>query len=352
MSKIAIIGFHNLHLMQFLYKYTKVLDRNGVTYDVLYWDRDMDNEIKNVDFNGNRIAYHYRMSNYQPKFKKIFGFLGCVTYFCKILKKNKYSHLILLTTQTALPLYLFSRVVRKGKFIYDYRDLTYENNVIGKKIIKRIIEKSEFTAISSLGFKLVLGNSAKFILSHNVSDIEIEYHPRENRNTIRITFWGIIRQIEWNKKICDIFGNVDGIELCYCGEGKTEELINYCKRYKNISFSGRYSAEQIRYFAEQTDILLNLYENDMQQKLAMTVKLYDGIRYGLPMIITKNSYMGQIMSSNEYVYLTDIESFNLEDFKNWYRDLDMNTYPYKKEFSKIKHDDEQFNRKLIDFVNE
>lgn len=34
----------------------------------------------------------------------------------------------------------------------------------------------------------------------------------------------MIRQIEWNKKICDLFGNVPGIELRYCGEGNTEEL--------------------------------------------------------------------------------------------------------------------------------
>lgn len=42
MNKIAIVGFHNLHLMQFLYKYTDIFDKNNISYDVLYWDRDMD----------------------------------------------------------------------------------------------------------------------------------------------------------------------------------------------------------------------------------------------------------------------------------------------------------------------
>ena len=37
MSKIAIVGVHNLHLMQFLYKYTDILDSRGISYDVLYW---------------------------------------------------------------------------------------------------------------------------------------------------------------------------------------------------------------------------------------------------------------------------------------------------------------------------
>ena len=70
MGKIAIVGFHNLHLMQFLYKYTEILDRYNVEYDVLYWERD---EVKYpIKFNGTPIKYSYITSNYMPKWKKIF----------------------------------------------------------------------------------------------------------------------------------------------------------------------------------------------------------------------------------------------------------------------------------------
>lgn len=279
MNKIAIVGFHNLHLMQFLYKYTDIFDKNNISYDVLYWDRDMDSNLKCKAFKGNSISYRYKMSNYQPKAKKIHGFVGCMRYFCKIIKKNKYDHIILLTTQTALPLYMLSRTVRKSKFVFDYRDLTYEKNSICRRIIKGIIEKSEFTAISSMGFKKVLGESNKFVMSHNVSNLKMECLPKKRSRNIRVVFWGMIRQIEWNKKICDLFGNVPGIELCYCGEGNTEELKKHCEKYHNIVFTGRYTVDQIPSFVEQTDVLLNLYENDEQQKPAMTVKLYDGIRY-------------------------------------------------------------------------
>ena len=213
MNKIAIVGFHNLHLMQFLYKYTDIFDKNNISYDVLYWDRDMDPNLKCKAFKGNSISYRYKMSNYQPKAKKIHGFVGCMRYFCKIIKKNKYDHIILLTTQTALPLYMLSRTVRKSKFVFDYRDLTYEKNSICRRIIKGIIEKSEFTAISSMGFKKVLGESNKFVMSHNVSNLKMECLPKKRSRNIRIVFWGMIRQIEWNKKICDLFGNVPGIEL-------------------------------------------------------------------------------------------------------------------------------------------
>lgn len=352
MNKIAIVGFHNLHLMQFLYKYTDILDSKGISYDVLYWNRDMDSSIKYKLFKGNKIAYNYKMSNYQPKWKKIKGFIGCMSFFCKVIRDKKYDHIILLTTQTALPLYLLSRTVRKSKFIFDYRDLTYEKNGICKRLIKRIIDRSQFTAISSIGFEQVLGESEKFVVSHNVSNLKIEFLPKQQAENIRIVFWGMIRQPEWNKKICDVFGNISGVELIYCGEGHIEELKAYSKKYKNVTFTGRYTTDQISSFAEKTDVLLNLYENDAQQKLAMTVKLYDGIRYGLPMLISKDSYMADIMKSNGFVYITDLENFDLENFKKWYRALNLNRYPYEKEYSQIKKDDQYFEKKLLDFMKE
>ena len=76
MNKIAIVGFHNLHLMQFLYKDTDIFDKNNISYDVLYWDRDMDSNLKCKAFKGNSISYRYKMSNYQPKAKKIHGFVA------------------------------------------------------------------------------------------------------------------------------------------------------------------------------------------------------------------------------------------------------------------------------------
>ena len=40
MGKICLIAFHDLYLMQFLYKYTEILDANGIKYDVIYWERE------------------------------------------------------------------------------------------------------------------------------------------------------------------------------------------------------------------------------------------------------------------------------------------------------------------------
>ena len=352
MSKIALIGFHNLYLMQFLYKYTDILDENNIKYDVIYWDRDMDSTIKAKAFNGRKIIFRYKMSNYQAKHRKILGFVKCLRFMLETIRKNKYDRIILLTTQTVFPLYMLSRTVRKTPFIFDYRDITYEGNGLCKKIIRKIIEKSEFTAISSQGFKSILGDSSKFVVSHNTSNLKNEWSKKQTASNIRLVYWGMIRQLEFNKKICDAFGNALGFELVYHGEGKDSDLKEYCnqKGYSNVKFTGRYTVDQIPLFVSKTDILMNLYENDEQQKLAVTVKLYDGIRFGLPMLVSKNSYMEDIMKDNAHVFAMDIDSTDISEVEEWYRTLDKDKYPYDGELEKINLDEECFKLKLLDFA--
>lgn len=355
MKKIAIVGLHNLHLMQFLYKYTEALDAENIEYDVLYWDRDMDTSIKYRRFNGNKIPFSYKMSNYQSKYKKIIGFIMCIIFMVKTIKKNGYDHIILLTTQTALPLYVFSWNVRKSTFVYDYRDITYENNPLCKLIIKHIIHKSAFTAISSEGFKEVLGDNGHFVMAHNECNITLKNIRKEVSDKIRIVYWGMIRQVEFNKKVCDYFGKNDCIELYYHGEGANRELQEYCiaQGYHSVKFSGRYMQSDIESFASKTDVLLNLYDNDKQQKLATTVKLYDGIRYGLPMVISDYSHMAEMMKGNKAVYLLDLKRDAVDSFISWYRELqNVDIYWYEKELKDIQKDDEEFRKQLIQFCRD
>lgn len=117
-------------------------------------------------------------------------------------------------------------------------------------------------------------------------------------------------------------------------------------------FTGRYTTEQINTFVQNTDVLINLYENDRKQTLANTVKLYDGIRYGLPMLVTEGSYMAKNIGNNAAVYCFDLEKTQVDNIIQWYHSLSKSAYPYNKELSKIQHDDEIFRQKLLEFVKE
>lgn len=351
LAKIAIVGFHNLHLMQFLYKYTDILDKNNIDYDVLYWNRDgieYDKKIK-----GGMIGFKYLTDNYVSKWKKINGYLKAQKFFSQTIKKNKYEKIILLTTQTAIALSWLSLTRYKNMYIYDYRDITMERNPVYKKIVNTLIKNAAFVAISSKGFIPIIGynNDNKYVISHNCSNLLYNHHKKSNKFPIKIVFWGMVRQIEYQKKICDFFGNDERFKIFYHGEGMTDILKKYCddKEYENIFFSGRYFTEEISGFAKNTDILLNLYENDKKQEYALTVKLYDGLRYGLPMMVTKDSYMDSYIGKEKFKYSFSFDK--LDELIEWYMDLSDNEIEISEQrmIRKILKDEKKFTERLLEF---
>lgn len=352
MKRIGIIAFHNLHLMQFLYKYTDILDEQGIDYDVLYWNRDgVEYEKK---FKGRAIRFDYPTSNYCSGIKKICGFLKCRAFFIRMIKQNQYNKLILLTTQTAVALSNIALIKYKNRYVFDFRDITKENNKLYETLVKCLINKSAFTSISSRGFLETIGENGKIQMSHNCRNLVCMEKALVKKQPVKITFWGMIRQIEFQKKICDYFGNDSRFELYYHGEGHTDELRLYSenKRYSNIYFTGRYFAEEISSFAESTHILMNLYENDTQQKPALTVKLYDGIRYGLPMLITKNSYMEEFVGRKSFAYYFSFAEDDKENILRWYEKIQPEEMylEYKMMVSQINKDEMQFKNRLLTFT--
>lgn len=353
MEKICLIAFHDLYLMQFLYKYTGILDANGIEYDVIYWEREIGTGYVRP-MKGKRISFQYETSYYGSKLGKVEGYLKYIVFVRRVLRESNYKKAILFTTQAALPMYLFSRRIRKKiQYIYDYRDITYEDNILLKIIIQKIIKKSYFTSISSCGFEEKLGESNKFVMAHNISE-KLVYTPvhKTTANRIRLVYWGMVRQVEFNKTLIRFFGNDSRFELVYHGAGYIDELKDFCLRngYLNVTFTGKYTSDEIPSFASNTDILLNLYENDYQQRLATTVKLYDGMRYGLPMLVTQDSYMAKLMEAQNNVMPLDTATDSTDMVFDWYNTLKIVTNAYSDEIQKINADDEKFRAKLLEFA--
>lgn len=353
MEKICLIAFHDLYLMQFLYKYTEILDANDIEYDVIYWEREIGTGYVRP-MKGKRISFRYETSYYGSKLGKVEGYLKYIAFVRKILRESNYKKAILFTTQAALPMYLFSGEIRKKiLYVYDYRDITYEDNPLLKNIIKKIINKSYFTSISSRGFEEKLGESSKFVMAHNISE-KLIYAPvqKTTADRIRIVYWGMVRQVEFNKEVIHFFGNDPRFELVYHGAGYIGELEDFCQQngYLNVTFTGKYTSDEIPFFVGNTDILLNVYENDYQQRLATTVKLYDGIRYGLPMLITRGSYMAELMETQDYVMTLDIATDSTDMVFDWYKTLKLIPNAYSNEINSINADDEKFRDKLLDFA--
>ena len=125
------------------------------------------------------------------------------------------------------------------------------------------------------------------------------------------------------------------------------------KKTTKIFITGAYKLEDIKEFVKDTDIVLNLYENDKQQKPAMTVKFYDSIMYDRPMIVNKDSYMAELVSEYNLGMISNLENDKwIDELYNNYINFDYENYEEnrKKIYNNILKDDKEFEKKLINEV--
>lgn len=359
---IGIIGFCDLCYMQYLNKYTNILDDINVKYDVIYWNRDI-NSRDTASFAGNAVPFHYATDTKLPFRKKISSFLKYAFFVRKKIRTQKYEKLIVLTTQAAVPLCDLLLLKYRKKYIYDYRDITKEKiSHIYTRLVKSLYKNSYSTMISSKGFlkELNIPDTESIVISHNrqFACKHSNFTAVINKNApIRVVYWGIVRQVEHNKKICDIFGHDPRFTVTYHGSGFYEELSEYCKArgYTNIGFTGKYSQDEIPRFVSETDIILASYENDSEQKPALPVKLYDAVYYHIPMLVTEESYLATFTTDLRGVFSIDFNDNDAVTDKicDWYRSLkaDEVNNDFDKFEEHIYSDDLMFERKLRSFVN-
>lgn len=276
----------------------------------------------------------------------------------KQIRKKRYTSLIVAITQTAVPLFPLLLTRYKEKFIYDYRDITYENIPLYRRIVNKLVKNSCFTAVSSKGFveSGFLDKSDKITISHNTTVFEQTPIKRTCSDAIRIVYWGMVRQVKFNKKICDLFGKDERFTLVYHGAGFHKELDDYCKQKGySISFTGPYKRNEIGSFVANTDFMLNAYENDKQQKPAMTVKFYDSLIDVVPMIVSADSYMANICEQNSLGIPFDFENAkNLDELYKKIKNFDEDIFRKnsKEILEQVKKEDKFFEKKLIDFTKD
>lgn len=348
---IGIICFLSTRYAQFANKYLDILEKNNIQYEFIFWNRE-------GDYKGDKenwISFNEKVNSFQPFYKKISSFIKYSIFMRKKIKEKKYDKLIVLISQTAIPLADILLFKYKKRYIFDYRDVTYENIKPYRWLINKIVKNSCFTAISSNGFLKYLDEDNEYSISHNIRKCELKSIKKSYSNKIRVVYWGMVRQLEFNFKICDLFANDNRFELYYHGAGYHEQLKKYCQKnnYSNIYITGAYQLKEIDEFVKDTDIVLNLYENDKQQKPAMTVKFYDSIIYGRPMIVNSGSYMSELVNKYNLGFVVDIKSDSfLNELYIKYTNNDFCVYQNNRFIliDKIKDDDENFKKKVLKYL--
>lgn len=301
--KILIMGFTKIKYMPYMNFYFDNIDKVENDVHILYWNRD----LKSDDLSKYDGCAFYEFKRYQEddvsKLSKVASFAKYRKFAKRVLINEKFDFVFVLHSLTGV---LVADVLKKhycGKYIFDYRDSTYEAFSPFKKVVASITRNSRATFVSSDAFRKFLPADCaeKIYTSHNIL-MESLAHRDEKKlygipsGKIRIAFWGFIRHEEINKEIIHKVAADSRFELHYYG--REQQVALNLKAYtaeinaKNVFFHGEYTPEQRYEFVRETGIIHNIYyDNNMM--LAMGNKYYDAAVFYIPLMSMKMSFMAE-----------------------------------------------------------
>lgn len=356
-SKVVLVLGTNIHWAPFYYRYENILREEGIKFDLIIWNRE---KIQEKNFAEKVYEYTQldKANNKNPlKFFKFFGFSN---FFKKVILKNKYEKIIFVGTYGCAPVICSNFLSKnyKNKIWIDIRDDLYEWFKPYYSAQSKVIKASYATAISSHKYKVFLPNH-KYYYMHNIdpkADYLRQKYKHKSDSKIRISFIGNIRYYEQNIKILRLLKNDNRFKIQYFGAG-SDKLKKYCaeNEIKNVEFYGRFSQEDTIKFYEKTDIINNVYGNDsLNLQTALSNKLYYGLLFELPIMVSSNTYMEELVKKYNIGYVfNDNENFG-DDLYNWYLDKENKKILPNYDFlwDKFYNEDKDCINKLKKFIKE
>lgn len=330
--KILLMGFAKIKYMPYLYFYLEQIDRARNEVHLLYWNRDEKAEDLSALSGVTLHEFRLYQEDEVPQLSKLRNFL-CYRRFAQGVLREKFDLVISLHSFPGV--LLADRLIReyRGRFLFDYRDKTYEGFPPFRWIIHKLVRISQCTFVSSDGFRALLPASEqhKIHTSHNLLTEDLKVRASvaavpSDAGRIRIGFWGILRNEEMNRALIRQVAEDPRFELHYYGreQSTARRLKEYARSLgtDRVCFHGEYVPGDRAGFAAQTDLLHNLYD-DGNMMLAMSNKYYDGMIFRIPQLCMKGSHMARAAEAAGIGFGCDPHAGDfLESVAAYYRELD------------------------------
>lgn len=320
--------------MPYMHFYLDQVDLRKHDVHVLYWNRDCALEIPPEGVTCHEFAWP--MEDDIPKLRKLGGFGAYQKFARALLRREKFDFVVVMHS---LPGVLLSDILirqYRGRFIFDYRDYTYESFPPYRRIIHSLVHASRITFVSSDSFRDALPALNKIYTSHNLRPDALSHGAKpasRGQKPLRIAFWGYIRHEQLNRQIIRQLARDDRFQLHFYG--REQAIALNLKEYArslgadNVVFHGAYDPGDQDTFAMDTDLLHNLYSNTEapSQRWAMTNKYYDGLVYRLPQLCMKDSFMGGRVERDGLGLVCDPDAPDFADrIWDYYKRLDMDAF--------------------------
>lgn len=305
--KVLIILADNVYLTPYLKFYTSYLEKSNIEYKVIYWDKNDNESIKDV-------RYIRLLIPAKSKIDKIFGYIRFRKVVINEIKKERYNMLIPLHSIVTFIMWDVFVKKFKEKYIYDIRDYSYEYLKPFRMIQKYIVKNSSINIISSPGYKAFLPEGDYYVL-HNIPNMDYKRYQQLNnrvKKTFSLSYIGLIRFMEQNKKIILFFKNDMRFHLNFIGTN-ANKLKAFCEKnnVKNVTLIDTFDVKDTLKYYMDTDIILNLYGNHTPLlDYALSNKLYFAACLYKPILVCEDTYMEKISQKYEFGFALPMKKEN------------------------------------------
>lgn len=290
---VALVFCGDLKYCPYISRYIERLENAHVDYKVYFWNRSkFDLQLSD------HYAYYDEASKLtNGKIQKLLDFIGFRKWLMRELKINRYEKIIALSTLTGVLLGSFL-YKKKGHYIFDIRDYSYEHIKPFFAIEKKVIANSAFTAISSEGFKKFLPEH-EYIIAHNFNrnDIQKAAKFEKTEGTINFVWNGVVRYFEFQRYYLDALKNDSRFNIVFHGDGPELDLYKeYCLKngFRNVLFTGSYNNADKAFLLKDAHILNNCYGYTQNAgnklKYAVSNRFYDGVVYHIPQLVEPEGF--------------------------------------------------------------
>lgn len=315
--KVGLIIPNNLWISPYIRIYTRFLDSKSVPYELISWNRDGNDTPEGVQYN-----HPFPLKSID----KIREYQKYATFVKKEIRQSHLDGLIVFGSQMALLLAGFLKRSYKGKYIFDFRDLSVEQNRFLRRPIDKVLENSFANVVSSPGFIKCLPGNHDYLISHNFdidkvkSSVSISSIASFEHKSITVLTIGALRDFSSNVQVIDALANEEGIEMRFVGKGPaSDKLKDYCEEHKvnNVSFKGLYQKSEEERIVKESTFLNIFYPRRLSHDTAISNRFYNSLLHKKTMIVTKDTVQGDFAEKfNVGIAIDDCSSLRarMEEF--------------------------------------
>lgn len=327
MNKVLLVNYSPRSIAPYLSFYINLLKENSIQFD--YITRDCLDSLIDTTVDPNQFVFRY----HQPRtiIQRIRNILKFRTFVKQIVRKE-YDSIICLTCYPAVILSGILLAHFKDHFIVDIRD--YHEFLKIKSIKKRLsktLEKAKAVVISSEGFKSWLPRLNNIHVIHNASYTEFKAKLFDPQKAIRnIGYVGVVDYYPQNLKIIDALANNPNYLISYHGIHSAPGLLEkYCneKNIRNVQLFGKFDNSEKERIYENIDLVNAVYGNDsLTVTTALPNKLYDGVVFGIPLMVSQNTFLASIVEQYNLGFSIDLNKCISEQIDCFWKEFDYNRF--------------------------